>query len=47
VAASLLREAIEQEVFFFGTPGTLGDADPDLESLRDYPPFQELLRPKG
>ena len=21
--------------------------DPALESLRDYPPFQELTRPKG
>jgi hypothetical protein len=46
-AVALLREAIAQGVFFFGTPGTLGDADPELESLRDYPPFQELLRPKG
>ena len=22
-------------------------SEPDLESLRDYPPFRELLRPKG
>jgi hypothetical protein len=49
---SLLRQAISQGVL----PGDLAQGlgypmllhrDIDLESMRDYPPFQELLRPKG
>ncbi len=42
-AVMLLREAFAQ-----GYPYTLVlHTDIDLESLRDYPLFQELLRPKG
>jgi hypothetical protein len=32
---------------FFGAPGTIDDCDPELDSLRGYPPFQELPYPKG
>ena len=42
-AVNLLRDA-------FGRGADYGiwlHRDPDLASLRDYPPFQELLRPKG
>ena len=28
-------------------PNLLEHVDPNLEPLWDYPPFQELLRPKG
>jgi tetratricopeptide (TPR) repeat protein/predicted Ser/Thr protein kinase len=51
-AVGLLRQAISQGVL----PGDLAQGlgypmllhrDIDLESMRDYPPFQELLRPKG
>ena len=42
-AVALLREA-----FASGYPYSLVlHTDVDLESLRDYPPFQELLRPRG
>ncbi len=42
-AMDLLRRAIDQGVY----DATLLHRDIDFESLRDYPPFQELLRPKG
>jgi tetratricopeptide (TPR) repeat protein len=42
-AVELLRSAINEGVYF----GIWLHRDPDFESLRDYPPFQELLRPKG
>jgi hypothetical protein len=29
------------------TPSLFLSEDPDFDSLRDYPPFQELVRPKG
>jgi Protein kinase domain len=42
-AVALLRDAINQ-----GLRGSMFvHLDPDLESLRDYPPYQELIRPKG
>ena len=42
-AMALLLEAHAQ-----GRPfGWSWHRDVDLESLRDYPPFQEFLRPKG
>ena len=42
-AVRLLREA-----FTLGWQYGVGrHSDPDLASLRDYPPFQELMRPKG
>ncbi len=42
-AMDLLRRAIDQGVYdAYGL-----HRDIDFESLRDYPPFQELLRPKG
>jgi hypothetical protein len=40
---SLLRDAFAQGV----AHGAYLHADIDLEPLREYPPFQELLRPKG
>jgi serine/threonine protein kinase/tetratricopeptide (TPR) repeat protein len=43
VAVVLLREAFAQGQRF----GPFYHSDPDLEPLRDYPPFRELLRPKG
>ncbi len=42
-AVELLRDAFQQG---FYTPSWV-HGDMDLESLRDYPPFQELVRPKG
>ncbi|MCI0556606.1 MAG: hypothetical protein L0287_37165, partial [Anaerolineae bacterium] len=42
-AVTLLREAFAQGYDY----GTHISRDMDLESLRDYPPFQELMRPKG
>ena len=42
-AVALLREAFAQGQAYGA--GVLNDMD--LESLRDYPPFKELLRPKG
>jgi len=44
-AVTLLRQAIEQGVNW--GHGVWVHRDIDLESLHDYPPFQELLRPKG
>ncbi len=41
-AVALLREAAVQ-----GSPRFLLHPAIDLTSLRDYPPFQELMRPKG
>ncbi len=42
-AVNLLRDA-----FTRGTNYGIGlHRDPELASLRNYPPFQELLRPKG
>jgi len=40
-AVRLLREALAQGVWYERI-----HADMDLESLRDYPPFQELIKPK-
>jgi DNA-binding SARP family transcriptional activator len=45
-AVTLLRLAIDQGATVFGTGFGL-HADPDFRSLRGYPPFDELLRPKG
>jgi hypothetical protein len=42
-AVALLREAFAQGREY----GVYLHRDMDLEPLRDYPPFQELLRPKG
>jgi tetratricopeptide (TPR) repeat protein len=42
-AVALLREAFAQGYRFTITV----HRDPDFEPLRDYPPYQELLRPKG
>jgi serine/threonine-protein kinase len=42
-AVALLREAFAQGYRY----GVHLHRDMDLEPLRDYPPFQELLRPKG
>jgi serine/threonine protein kinase/tetratricopeptide (TPR) repeat protein len=42
-AVGLLREAFAQGQRY----GPFYHNDPDLEPLRDYPPFRELLRPKG
>ncbi|MCH7476368.1 MAG: hypothetical protein IIA27_17125, partial [Gemmatimonadetes bacterium] len=42
-AVALLRTAFGQGVAY----GPWIHIDPALESLRDYPPFQELVRPKG
>ena len=42
-AVELLRSAINEGTYF----GIWLHRDADFESLRDYPPFQELLRPKG
>jgi tetratricopeptide (TPR) repeat protein len=42
-AVSLLREAYEKGQGY----GTRYLHDMDLESLRDYPPFEEWIRPKG
>ncbi len=41
-AVELLRSAINEGTYF----GIWLHRDPDFESLRDYPPFQELMRPK-
>ncbi|MCK5379384.1 MAG: tetratricopeptide repeat protein, partial [Acidobacteria bacterium] len=40
---ALIHEAIDQGFWHFDHLRR----DMDLESLRDYPPFQELIRPKG
>jgi hypothetical protein len=42
-AVTLLRRALDQ-----GQRGNLFlHLDPDFESLLDYPPYRELIRPKG
>jgi tetratricopeptide (TPR) repeat protein len=41
-AVRLLREAISQGTWYYGLY-----EDMDLDPLRDYPPFKELIRPKG
>jgi len=43
-AISLLREWISQA---FRVDYVALHHDPNFESLREYPPFQEILRPKG
>jgi tetratricopeptide (TPR) repeat protein len=45
-AVALLRQALDEGAFLDGGHGLGLHSDPDLESLRDYPPFQELTRPK-
>jgi tetratricopeptide (TPR) repeat protein len=42
-AVSLLARAFDQAVWYFRHPHT----DPCLDPLRDYPPFRELMQPKG
>ncbi|UCF20945.1 MAG: hypothetical protein JSU87_05985 [Gemmatimonadota bacterium] len=42
-AVALLLEAFSNGLYY----GTWLHADPDFQSLHDYPPFQDLLRPKG
>jgi len=42
-AVRWLQEAFRQGIGLFGTLHT----NPEFESLRDYPPFQEFMRPKG
>jgi hypothetical protein len=44
-AMTLLRQAID-EGLYLGF-GLAPHADIDLEPLREYPPFQALMRPKG
>ena len=44
LAVSLIREAIEKPTYQFGADQLL---HMEYHPLRDYPPFQELLRPKG
>jgi tetratricopeptide (TPR) repeat protein len=51
-AVELLREAISQGLMPLDPAQGLGYAmllhrDIDFESMHDYPPFRELLRPKG
>jgi hypothetical protein len=42
-AVKLLRQAFDQ-----GLDGRMFvHIDPDFDSLRDYPPYRELIRPKG
>jgi hypothetical protein len=42
-AVTLMRQAFDQDLI-----GRMYlHIDPDFESLRDFPPYQELLRPKG
>jgi hypothetical protein len=42
-AVALLARAFDQAVWYGHHPHT----DPCLDPLRDYPPFRELMRPKG
>jgi DNA-binding SARP family transcriptional activator/TolB-like protein len=42
-ATALLARAFEEAVWYGHHPHT----DPCLDPLRDYPPFQELMRPRG
>jgi tetratricopeptide (TPR) repeat protein/TolB-like protein len=44
-AAQLYRQALDQGYGYYVRGGGT-HADPDFESVRDYPPFQELTRPK-
>jgi tetratricopeptide (TPR) repeat protein len=44
-AVELYRLALDQG-YALDQGGYFGHADPAFESLRDYPPFQELTRPK-
>jgi predicted Zn-dependent protease len=44
-AVELLRDALAEGAWLFF--GLLAHTDMDLEPLRDYPPFQEFMRPKG
>jgi tetratricopeptide (TPR) repeat protein len=46
-AMTLLRLAIDEGATPFSGHGTWLHRDIDFESLREYPPFQEFLRPKG
>jgi hypothetical protein len=41
-AVGLLRDATSQGSAFLG----ISDADPAFESLRGYPPYEELRRPR-
>ena len=41
-AVTLLRDAIAE-----GVPYSVLHEDPDLSALRDFPPFQELIEPRG
>jgi TolB-like protein len=45
-AVALLHHALDEGAFLDGGHGLGLHSDPDFESLRDYPPFQELTRPK-
>jgi serine/threonine-protein kinase len=45
-AVALLRDALAQGYDYHAVTPVL-HVDVDLESLRSYPPFQELLRPRG
>jgi TolB-like protein len=45
-AVNFLKESAAQGYFALGR-WMITDWDFDLESLRDYPPFQEFIRPKG
>jgi hypothetical protein len=42
---ALLRDAFAQGTLYIADP--VPHVDVDFEPLRDYGPFQELLRPKG
>ena len=42
-AVSLLRRAVIEGVRF----GAVLHSDPDLTTLTDYPPYQELMRPEA
>ena len=42
-AVDLLRRAFAQGLAF----GLWVHVDPDLEPLRGYPPYEEIVRPKG
>ena len=44
-AVELLREALAEGAWLFF--GLKAHTDIDLQPLRDYPPFQEFMRPKG
>jgi tetratricopeptide (TPR) repeat protein len=46
-AVALLRQAAEEGAFLDGGQGFGPHSDPDFEPLRNYPPFPELMKPKG